>query len=490
MIFAGDFFYLPDQARDMLLVQDIVDNRNLTLIGTHSGLGGFFHGPLWLYMLIPFYIFGGGDPLAFTYAYVMIALITVLVGYFVGARLYGAKSGLLFAGILATCSAIWMFVPNTIGVNMVPLVFLPMFYFLIKFMRGDEKAFIFAIFFAGLSLQFETALPLILIPVVILSLFLNRKVFKNMKVLLLSVLSLAVSLATFILFDLKHNFLMTRSLLSLFGNGKQEKGFLEFPERLVSHGHSLKHVYESILVHQTVLLESLLIAVLLGFLVLAYKAKFYKQKEWKEFLYLLLFPVFIFVFYIFYAYPVFPEYLLGLTIPVAMAMTIALKQLWKNKVGKILVVLFVGITIIETGRILYQQYLIPYKTNTTSGSYVQQKKVTEWIMQDSKGEKFGYFVYTPSTFTYGMDYLLWWESKLRGLEKPESKKYATTYLILYPPLDNDQGAHAFWKKTKVRTNAKVIARQKFESGIIVEKLAVPAGEPEADPTLNQNLIFR
>lgn len=490
MIFAGDFFYLADQARDMLLVQDIVENKNLTLIGTHSGLGGFFHGPLWLYLLIPFYVVGGGNPLAFTYVYVMIALITVLVGYFVGAKLYGTKSGLLFAGLLATSAAIWAFVPNTIGVNMVPLVFLPMFYFLIKFIRGDEWAFIFAIFFAGLSLQFETALPLILIPVVILSLFLNRKVFKNAKVLLLSVVSLAVSLATFILFDLKHNFLMTRSLLTLFTSGKREQGYLEFPERLMIHGQSLKSVYESVLVNQTVLLELLLAVMLLSFVFLAFKSKLYKKNEWKEFLYLILFPVFIFVFYLFYGYPVFSEYLLGLTIPAALAMTIALKHLWRHQVAKILVVLFIGLTVIDAGRILYLNYLTPYKHDTSSGSYIQQKKVTEWIMQDSRGEKFGYFVYTPSTFTYGMDYLLWWESKSRNLEKPESKKYPTTYLILYPPLENDQGAHAFWKKTKVRTQAKVVDRKKFESGIIVEKLSMLQGEPEADPTLNQNLIFR
>lgn len=490
MIFASDFFFLVDQARDMLLVQDIVDNKNITLIGTHSGLGGFFHGPLWLYLLIPFYIVGSGDPLAFTYAYVLIALLTVLGAYFVASLLYGKKAGLLAAFLLAVSPSIWMPVPNTIGVNMVPLVFLPMFYFLVRYIRGDAKAFIYAIFFAGLSLQFETALPLIILPVVLLSFFLNKNAIKNVKVIALSFVSLGVSLATFILFDVRHDFLMTRSLLMLFTSGKREEGYMEYPERFVSHVQSLRSVYESVLINRSFLLEIVLIVIVIAFVALAMKQKLYKKKEGKELVYLALFPLIIFTLYLFYAYPVFPEYVFGLTIPVALALTVIIKNLWSNSIGKALAILFFSITLITAGQMIYKNYFTPYTMDMTSGSYQNQKKVTEWIYNDSKAQSFGYFVYTPSTYTYTMDYLLWWESKLQGKAKPESNKLPITYLILYPTLANDLGAHAFWKKTKVRTEGKVLQRKVFEGDIVVEKLAIDPKEPPADPTYNQELIFR
>lgn len=490
MIISGDFFYLADQARDMLLTQDIVDNKNITLIGTHSGLGGFFHGPLWLYQLIPFYVVGGGNPLTFTYAYVIIALITVLCGYFIGTSLYGKKAGLFFAFLLAVTPSLWAFVPNTIGVNMVPLVFLPMFYFLVKYIRGDEKAIIFAIFFAGLSLQYETALPLVIIVIVFASISLNKKGFKNLKIVALSFASLLVSLATFILFDLKHNFLMTNALLTLFTSGKREEGYLEFPARVISHFQSLQSVYETVLITKSSLLEATLIALIIVFAFFVYKRKLYEKKDFKEFIYLALFPIAIFVFYLFYAYPVFSEYLLGLTIPVALAVVFMVKHIWKEKVGRMIVVAFIFLTLFEAGKLLYSHYLMPYKENETAGSYKNQKEISEWIIRDSKGTEFGYFTYTPSTYTYGMDYLLWWETKSMDLKKPENKKLPMTYLILYPPLENDAGAHTFWKKTKVRTNAKVVSKKTFDSGIIVEKLSVGPNEPEVDPTLNQNLIFR
>lgn len=490
MILAGDFFYLADQARDYLLVQDIVDNRNITLIGTHSGLGGFFHGPLWLYLLTPFYVLGGGNPFAFTYAYFIVSLVTVVTGYFVGTWLYNRNIGLVLAFLLAITPTIWSYVPNTIGVNLVPLVFLLMFYFLIKYIRGDSKSYIFAVFFAGLSLQFETALPLVMLPVVFVSFFLNKKTLHKPKVILLSIVSFLISVSTFIVFELRHDFLMTRSLQSVFISGKHEQGYLEIMPRLGSHIKGLSAVYTSVLVNDSMILKILLLLIFAVFIFFTFKKKLYKEKYFKEFLYLLLFPVVIFCFYLFYPYPIFPEYTLGLFVPVSLAILFVTLSLWKTKWGKIALLLFLSVSLFETGKLLTEKYIKPYEQDVTSGSYKNQKEVADWIFKDSKGEKFGYYVYTAATFTYGMDYLMWWESQARGLPQPKSEKLPFTYLILYPALTNDHGAHAFWKTYKINTTATVISRKEFKGDIIVEKLDIKPGEKAADPSYYQNLIFR
>jgi len=129
MILSGDFFYLYDQARDYLLSKNIVETHSLTLIGTHSGLGGFFHGPLWLYMLVPVYILGKGNPFAFTYFYIGLELVTVFIAYLIGAKLYGIRGGLLISFLITLSAITWSTVPNTIGVNAEPLVFLVYFIF-------------------------------------------------------------------------------------------------------------------------------------------------------------------------------------------------------------------------------------------------------------------------------------------------------------------------------------------------------------------------
>lgn len=487
MILSGDFFYLFDQARDYLLVKDIVDTKSLALIGTHSGLGGFFHGPLWLYMLTPIYILGGGNPFSFTYFYICLQLITVLIAYLVGSRLYGSKGGLMISLIIALSPAIWSTVPNTIGVNVEPLVFLGLFYFLIKFLRGDEKSFIFVSFLVGLSLQFETALPLILIPTLIAIYILSNNSIKNIKLIGLSIISYLVSISTFVLFDLRHNFLMTNAILNSFFGGQKEKGYLELVDRIPAHFNSLLGVYKSILFNEGFLFILIFTVIFIFSLFLIYKGK---NKYKKEFLFLLLFPVLTFFFFVFYPYQIWPEYVLGLIVPVSIAFYLAIITVWKKGLGKILVIIFFTVTFFNVYVFIQNQYFQKYQQNSSSGSYLNQKEVVDWIFKDGEKGSFGYFVYTPEIYTHGMDYLISWSGKSHNETVLESKKQEITYLILYPHMANDEGAYDFWKKNTIKTNGKVILTKTFKGGIIVEKLLIDKNEPDIDPNYYQGLLFR
>jgi len=479
MVLSGDFFYLYDQARDYLLVQNIVDTRDLVLIGSHSGLSGFFHGPLWLYILTPVYILGSGNPFSFTYAYVGLQLTTVLLAYLIGSKLYGNKGGLLISLLIALSPATWSTVQNTIGVNVVSLVFLGLFYFLIKFLRGNKNSFIFAAFFAGLSLQFETALPLILIPVMVIIFLWNKIAIKNLRVILLSFISYFLSLGTFILFDLRHKFLMTNALIGVVKGGIKEKGYLEFEDRIIAHVNSLLAVYESIL---------FILCQYFIFFVCIHRNNDIKYR--KEFGFLLLFPALTYGFFMLYSYPVWPEYVFGLLIPVAFAFYLALITVWKNSFGKILVIIFFVITSVNVLGFLQNQYLMKYQPVESAGSYINQLAVVDWIFIDAEKGKFGYFVYTPETFTHGMDYLISWKAKSYPDKIPTKNKELITYLILYPHIENDEGAYDFWKKNTLRTNSQILLTKTFIGGITVEKLLINKSEPEVDPNYYQGLLFR
>ena len=492
MILAGDFFYLFDQARDYLLVQNIVNTHSLALIGTHSGLGGFFHGPLWLYMLLPVYILGSGNPFAFTYFYIGLLLLTVFTAYLVGLKLYGEKGGILVSLLIALSPVTWKLVPGTIGVNAEPFVFLGLFYFLIKFLRGNANSFIFAAFFAGLSLQFETALPLVLIPSMFVIFIVNKKEIKNIKLIFLSLISYTLSVSTFILFDLRHRFLMTTAILNSFTGGHKEKGYLELRDRISAHFNSLVGTYKSLLFSEDFLLILLLLIIFIFavFLVLKNKKDNPQAGGRKEFLFLLLFPVLTFGFFVFYPYSIWPEYVLGLLIPVALAFYLAVITVWKKSLGKILVLLFFAITFFNVSILIQNQYLHQYPQNNSSGSYLNQKTVVDWIYRDAGIGKFGYFVYTPEVYTHGMDYLVWWHGKSYPNTILENKKNKVTYLILYPHMENDEGAYDFWKKNTLKTSGKVILTKIFNGGITVEKLLIDTNGPAVDTNYYQGLIFR
>lgn len=489
MILDGDFFYLADQARDYLLTKDIIYNNHLTLIGTHSGLGGFFHGPLWLYMLVPVYLLGSGNPMVFAYFYIVLSLVTVIAGFFVGKQLYNTWIGLLIAFILAVSSSIWPYVPNTIGINPVPLVYLLIYYFLVKFIRGDDRSLIFSTFFVGLTLQFETAAALVLIPVFALAVLIFRfEIIKNIKIVLLSLLSLIVSLSTFILFDLRHQFLMTKSLLNINSGLGQSEGYLHFPERFYAHFNSLKGVVTSVnFSNDLILLVTVLLIIAFG-IGTVWKRQGKDKIEIKEYGVLMFIPIVMFIVFLKYPYPIYHDYVLGLTIPMALLVGLSVKSIWHHQLGKVLIVVFIGINGVLAVQHIFDQYT-NYIPNQSAGSYKNQRAVIDWIFKDADGEEFGYFVYDPTTYTYGMDYLTEWRGEQLGYI-PESKKLETTYLIYYPPLDNDLGAHEFWKTNVIRTEGEVVTRKEFTGGLIVEKLSIDPSEESEDPNYHQNLIFR
>ena len=488
MILAGDFFYLYDQARDYLLVKDLVVNHSIMLIGNRSGLGGFFHGPLWIYAISPIFALTRGNPFGLAYFYVGLQLFTIFLGFLIGSKLYGNKGGILMSLLIALSPATWDTVINTVSADAEPLVYLCLFYFLVRFLRGNTKYFIAAAFFTGLAFQFETASSLVLFPTVIVIFFFGKKAYKNIKVILLSVLAFVVSVSSFILFDLRHKFLMTSSILHAFTGGEKGSGYMGLKERIIDHFGGLVSAYKDPLFNQSSLLILLFAVIIVFASVVIIKNKKYEYR--KEFFLLLIFPAIFFGFFIFYAYPVWPEYVFGLLVPVVFVFYLSITNVWKNIFGKALVVLFFALTFLNVSVFLQNQYLQKYPQLNSAGSYKNQKAVVQWIYKDAGNGKFGYFVYTPEIFTHGMDYLFYWYGKSNTKTVFENQKDKITYLILYPHLANDDNAYNFWKKNVIRTNGKILLTKSFYGGIIVEKLSIEKIEPPVDPNYYQGLIFR
>ncbi len=81
----GDIIFHTDIARDFLLMEDVVKNKPITLIGPRSGgIPGVFHGPLWTYLNLPSFIIGGGNPAIVSWFWVILYLINLLIVYKIG----------------------------------------------------------------------------------------------------------------------------------------------------------------------------------------------------------------------------------------------------------------------------------------------------------------------------------------------------------------------------------------------------------------------
>lgn len=91
-----------DQARDALEAMSIFTTDHIKIIGPQTDIPGLFHGPLYWYLLAPFYYFGGGNPYIAKMLLVLTSLVCIPTLYFVSYKIWGNKLiSLLAAAMLA-----------------------------------------------------------------------------------------------------------------------------------------------------------------------------------------------------------------------------------------------------------------------------------------------------------------------------------------------------------------------------------------------------
>lgn len=208
----GDIHYFSDNARDMLLMHEIIHEKPITLIGPRSGISGVFHGPLWLYMNLPVYYLSEGNPAMVGWFWFGLFVLNVGVMYAVGKRMFGEMSGLAAALLFSVAfySTGW----SQFNANGVLMVMPFVLWATMEYLRHHDARWALVMFFlVGLLIQFQIAFGLPML--ILLTMLLVTQLFKTKRwPQLLSPLIILIPVATHILFDIRHDFIQLRSLIS------------------------------------------------------------------------------------------------------------------------------------------------------------------------------------------------------------------------------------------------------------------------------------
>lgn len=194
------------------IVKDIVYGKHFRLVGQLTSTEGIYIGPLFYYLLSPFFLLTGMNPIAAVIFAAVLGVITVFSFYFVFKKLIGDWAGLIAAllqAILPLRVGFDRWVVPTMTSNLWCIWF---FYSLVKILKGDRKYLILGLFLSGLIWHVHLALAplIILLP---LSVILSKK-YPGEKILLLGVSAFILPMLPFILFEIRHNFLQTTGLLA------------------------------------------------------------------------------------------------------------------------------------------------------------------------------------------------------------------------------------------------------------------------------------
>ena len=417
------FYY--DQGRDALEVQKIL-HGHLTLIGPTTGIDGLFHGPLYYYFLTPLYFLTGGNP----------AHVAVVMGFFNSLAIFAifAVAALCMnriAGLVAAFLFAFSFETVTFSrwfSNPSPQMIFSILGILALWLLTQKKSWglpllAFAIAF---GFQFEAVSLITFIPAALVVLLWQRKAlaqFLKKRDLVASLVFALFGIGPYLLFELRHQFLMTRALVRLLFH---ESGFgLSLWQVAAQRGSFYLDVYNNLLLRNRE--QTLLLLIILSTVIVFLWVRDRLSSAWKVLIVWTLSPLIVLLFYQGNNGYVWGYYL-SPTLPAVILLLSGLAGLlWKSAGGKVVVLLFLVIFTRVHQPILavYTGPLAEYGPETIL--FGNQLRAIDWIYQDAGGEPFNVDVYVPPVVPYAYDYLIPW----RGQKQYQTQPVAETVRLLY-----------------------------------------------------------
>lgn len=196
------------------IVKDIVVNHHPRLIGQLTSAEGIFIGPLFYYLLTPFFILTNMDPIGALIPITVLGILTIFSYYWTLSKIYPKEVGLISSflyAVLITTIGLDRWVVPTVTTSIWAIWY---FFVLINIIRRNFRILPILGILIGLIWHIHIALAptLIAIPIA----FLIAKKLPSKKQILLFLIIIFISLSPLFLFEGRHQFSQTKSLIRNF----------------------------------------------------------------------------------------------------------------------------------------------------------------------------------------------------------------------------------------------------------------------------------
>lgn len=211
----GHMTFLGDEGRDALVLLNIFQDGKLTLLGPAASVGGFFLGPAYYYLVIPGFLISGMSPVGMAAEVAVLGIFSVLALYLLVRTSLGVVPAFFAALTYAVSPTIVTFSRSSWNPNIMPFLSLCIFAFLLLAKEKNNKIFyLFSGAFFGLAIQSHYLGLILSLPIIILTAVFS---FRNIKNIFISYLLLALGFITtfspYVLFELRHGFTNTLTII-------------------------------------------------------------------------------------------------------------------------------------------------------------------------------------------------------------------------------------------------------------------------------------
>lgn len=418
------FLYGHDHDLAGWFVRDVVFNKHLRLIGQETSTAGIYIGPIYYYLLIPFYALTKFDPIGGVIMIALLGIFSIWSVYFTFNKIFGRKEALIatffYAISFYTIENDRQVFPTT------PVITWTFWYFysLDLIVKGKfKKGFTMAGILIGLIWHLNVALVLLL-PLLVLAIILSRKKPEKKKCYrgLLFMFMLSIPL---ILFEAKHNFIQVRSLVSSFTSdqGSIYKGIEQLRRVLYILGKNLSGLMMGSFE------KFPYIYLLLGFIFL-FLFLYYKRAIQVKISTIILFWFALYVsFFSLYSKNLSEYYLNGTVVLFLLVLTSSITFLLKNRTWKYLGVIIMALfAVFNFHRFFFNQYM-------NRSGYIERKGVVNLIKEDAEKNDYPCVAISYITgpgYDLGYRYFLW----LYNIKVKKPSSLAPVYTIVYPLRDD------------------------------------------------------
>lgn len=222
----GFMTFLGDEGRDALIIKKLLTTGDIPLIGPPTSVGNMYLGPLYYYMMaVPMAIFWL-NPLAAAVQVALIGVASVGLIYYLARSWFGRLAAVI-ASVLYALSPINIIYSRS-SWNPNPAPFFALLLILSLYKAHQTGNFLWLIL-TGTALAFSVQmhyLALILMPIALVlwlvEFFRKRKLEKTFKHFwlgtILGILLFLLLMSPLLIFDLKHNFMNYRAMMTFFTN--------------------------------------------------------------------------------------------------------------------------------------------------------------------------------------------------------------------------------------------------------------------------------
>jgi len=398
------FYY--DQGRDALRIWEFWHQGKPFLVGPVTGLAGIFLGPFYYYLIAPFYLLGGGNPVYPAVFLAFLSTIALAPLYILGWKMHSRATGLIATIIVGfsyylVLAGRWLANPTPILLTSILLLFS-----MWRISLGKNKYWWLVItLLIGISLQLEAASAVFYLPMILIFAVWQRKNLPNVKTAVVLGILFLVTLLPQIVFDFRHEHILLNNFKRVL---LEEKSFrTPLYSVLDTRLRYFWNVYNSKIFPGREGYAKLFTTVSLIALISSFK----KKKTPLTLLIIFLgIPMLGYIFFQGNFGNIYDYYMTGYFLPMMLLLSLGFGILWEDKLGKIAVtaffVLFLMINVTNL-----KNYLIAGVDGPTHITLGNEKQAVNWIFDDAgkkRLQEFNVETYVPPVISHSYDYLYLW----------------------------------------------------------------------------------